>query len=596
MNSETPESTGRSLETRTAVDRPSVYQWREYLPLVLVLGLVAAVYFPGLTNEFVWVDHSEIIEKKVLIRSPQDLVELLWDDHNPDGYYRPVYNAIQSLDAVVWGLNPFGFHLSSLALHLLNVALAFFLARYGGFRSLWAGLLAGLWALHPVNSATVGLVHAKADLLVVSSLGGSLLLFLRGQRSQMRWPQSWSWSLALLFVGLYAKENAFLYPAAFISFFLLRSRGTAQPRRLQLYASIVVTVAVLAITHRFLVLPLDVSGSSLDLQERMLTFLTVYSDYAFKLFLFVDASVVDTVTQFSAMESLPRGLYLLSALLLSGIQLFLVVKVPRLRKWILLYNLALLPVAQIIPTLHFREDRFLYLPSLGFVALCVEGASLAVERAHRRGFLPRMLARSVVPILVLIGLGCGMLTLREVRTFENDETFLLKEVRRNPDFLEGLSHLGKYYERRGEYERAERYYRACLASRPGIVSYVDRDGLILNFSFTLLAQGKAQEAYDLIEQRGDEVGQAAHRAHLSYNRAVAAFKLGRHDEALAGFRAYGVNHPDDADCQFLTGVCAMRLGANQVARDAFEAYLFRNPRAHDRPLVEKYLRTIDQAK
>ena len=565
--------------------------------MFLVLGLVAAVYLPGLTNEFVWVDHREIIEKQVLITSPRDLVELLWDDHTPDGYYRPSYNIIQSLDAAVWGLNPLGFHLSSLALHLLNVTLVFLLARHGGFRHLWTGLLAGLWGLHPVHAATVGLVHAKADLLVVSFLAGSLLLFLLGQRSEKRWPNSFSWSLALLLAGLYAKENAFLYPVAFISFVLLRPPRADRPHgitRIKLYTSLVGVFAVLAITHRFLVLPLNVHGFSLNLQERMLTFLTVYSDYAFKLFLLLDPSVADTVTPFSALGTPLKVRYLLSFLLLLGIQVFLVVTQPRLRKWILLYNLALLPVAQIIPTLHFREDRFLYLPSVGFIALCVEGACVAAERLNSRRSLPRILGRGMAAALVLIGLGCGTLTLREVRTFKNDETFLQKEVLRNPDFLEGLAHLGKYYERRGEYERAERYYRACLFPRPDIVSYVDREGLILSYSFALLAQGKAQQAYDFIGHCGSEIGQEEHREHLSYNRAVAAYKLGRYDEALPSFLAYRAKHPTDADCQFLTGVCAMRLGENRIARDAFEAYLFLNPRVHDRLLVEEHLRAIDQ--
>ena len=153
---------------------------RFLLTLLAVLACVGAVYSTGLKNGFVWLDHFEIVEGALTVDSLDGALALFGDARNFVGYHRPIYNLLHSLDRALFGLAPLGFQLSSRLLHLANVTLVLALARRLGWSLRWAGLLALLFGLHPLNTACAGLIHAKADLFVFTAMAGALALFLGG--------------------------------------------------------------------------------------------------------------------------------------------------------------------------------------------------------------------------------------------------------------------------------------------------------------------------------------------------------------------------------------------------------------------------------
>ena len=81
--------------------------------------LAAIVYLNALSNPFVYDDHRMVVENTGI----QDLADLraivLLEPT------RPLINFSYAVDYGVWGLNPFGFHLTNLLLHVLNVMLLF---------------------------------------------------------------------------------------------------------------------------------------------------------------------------------------------------------------------------------------------------------------------------------------------------------------------------------------------------------------------------------------------------------------------------------------------------------------------------------------
>ncbi len=116
---------------------------------------------------------------------------------------------------------------------------------------------------------------------------------------------------------------------------------------------------------------------------------------------------------------------------------------------------------------------------------------------------------------------------------------------------------------------------------------------MVNLSAILVARKKAREAYDLAVASETRVGDAKVREELRYNKAVAAFQLGRYGEALQGLSTYAEGHPEDASCHFLAGVSAFRLGRDATARRAFATYLALRPQALDREMVEGVLAEIE---
>ncbi|MFN0060637.1 MAG: hypothetical protein ACKVX7_19455 [Planctomycetota bacterium] len=159
--------------------------WSCGAALTLVV-MIAIPYASGLTNGFVWIDDDEIVQGRLLAKSWADVPALFVEDRNFSGYHRPIYNLIHSLDFAIWKLDPWGYHFSSLVLHLVNAILVFMLLRQCNSTYAVAFASALLWALHPINTAAVGLIHAKADLFVTTSLLAASMCAVRNLSTKVR--------------------------------------------------------------------------------------------------------------------------------------------------------------------------------------------------------------------------------------------------------------------------------------------------------------------------------------------------------------------------------------------------------------------------
>src|SRR3990172_11612100 len=85
--------------------------------------------------------------------------------HFFNGDYLPLTYLSLSLDHVIWGLNPLGYHLTNIMLHSLNAILLYFFLVEITQKSSLSLFAAALWAAHPVNVEAVVLVsHPKTFL------------------------------------------------------------------------------------------------------------------------------------------------------------------------------------------------------------------------------------------------------------------------------------------------------------------------------------------------------------------------------------------------------------------------------------------------
>src|SRR3954464_9749849 len=139
--------------------------------IALLLAIVA--YRGALTNPFVYDDHLVIVENPSITKLSDVRAIALHD------VKRPLVNFSYALDYAVWGLAPYGYHATSLLLHLLNIGLLFAFARRasadhdeGSGSRLVAGrefavafTAAVLLAVHPLMTQAVGYISARADLL-----------------------------------------------------------------------------------------------------------------------------------------------------------------------------------------------------------------------------------------------------------------------------------------------------------------------------------------------------------------------------------------------------------------------------------------------
>ena len=192
--------------------------------LLLVL-LTLLVYSFSLGNGFVWDDYLNIVDN-IAVKSwsnfpqlfshryltyPEDLVHL--QDRNV-GFgelsYRPVTTATYFLDYSIWKLNPFGFHLTSLVLHVINVLLVFWLAGSIFPRRIEAFGTAVIFAVHPIQSEAVMVASFREDLLALLFYLLAFISYIRHRQTQRTgWPIV---SLVCYFLALFSKEMAITLP------------------------------------------------------------------------------------------------------------------------------------------------------------------------------------------------------------------------------------------------------------------------------------------------------------------------------------------------------------------------------------------------
>ena len=89
----------------------------------LAADLAVLVYLNALPHPFVYDDLVGVVGNPALVdgAGPLEVVR--------QNVFRPVVNLSFALDHALWGFRPVGYHLTSVLLHALNVALLFVLAR-----------------------------------------------------------------------------------------------------------------------------------------------------------------------------------------------------------------------------------------------------------------------------------------------------------------------------------------------------------------------------------------------------------------------------------------------------------------------------------
>src|SRR5215467_10675448 len=170
-------------------------------------AMAVLVYANALHNRFVYDDYHTVIENES-IRSLANLRAIFWHDVT-----RPIVNFSYAVDRALWGPAPFGFHLTSVLLHALNVVLLFALARRVRLDVIPAFAAAALLAVHPMMTEAVGYVSGRSEVLCAAFLLIALLCanrWLYGPEERRgRWL---GLSLAAWAAALMTKETAAMFP------------------------------------------------------------------------------------------------------------------------------------------------------------------------------------------------------------------------------------------------------------------------------------------------------------------------------------------------------------------------------------------------
>src|SRR5262245_21296924 len=199
-------------------------QWA--LP-ILVVVLTTAAFYPVLQNKFVnWDDYKNIVENPHYRGLGRTNIRWMFTTFHM-GHYQPLTWVTWGFDYVLWGMNPFGYHLTSLILHAATAVAFFFMAREllsiatGSAETpaaVWVGAATAalVFALHPLRVESVAWATERRDVLSGLFYTLTILAYLYAwRRKKLR--AGWYWlTLGLFLCAILSKSITVTLPAVLL--------------------------------------------------------------------------------------------------------------------------------------------------------------------------------------------------------------------------------------------------------------------------------------------------------------------------------------------------------------------------------------------
>jgi len=198
---------------------------------IAALAITLLVYVRCLRNAFVYDDHL-LVELNPYIGQWamvwRSFVTDAWWFHNPrdlpqSAYYRPLQNVWAAANYHLFGIAPQGWHITSIAVHLIAVWSVFQIARELT-RSRWTPIIAAtLFGVLPIHAEAVVWPAAIAIPVCTVLQLAAFLVFIRGERQEC--PTQ---VLALLFyaLALLTHESATVFPLIAVAYVVLLTPST----------------------------------------------------------------------------------------------------------------------------------------------------------------------------------------------------------------------------------------------------------------------------------------------------------------------------------------------------------------------------------
>ncbi|HEU4343969.1 MAG TPA: tetratricopeptide repeat protein [Candidatus Binatia bacterium] len=541
------------------------------VPVIVALATSAA-FFPALGNEFVrWDDDKNLLDNPHYRGLGWSQLRWMFSTFLM-GHYQPLSWVTFGFDYLLWGMNPFGYHLTNLILHAANAVLFYFIARRllsaalfvpEGEKPWQLGFSAGgaalLFAIHPLRVESVAWVTERRDVLSGFFYLATLYCYLRAACRPPASGQRWWLGAALVgyTLSLLSKGTAMTLPAVLLLLDIyplgrLKTRlwnGFKPEFRVVLTEKLpfVVLAGVFAIIALFA----QHTGEALkSLQQYNLISRSMQIFYGLTFYLWKTL----LPTGLSPIYELPidfepwAGAFLLSAVstvLISLVLYFLRQRWPAaLASWVY-YIILLAPVSGIAQSgPQLVADRYSYLACLSW-PLLLGGwffRSWPAPENNRTQQLP-LIAASIALGLSLITM--SLLTWSQNQVWRNTQTLWQHAIAVTPYSSIAYYNLGRTFETKNDMDEAVESYRRALSINPEYAkAHINLAGLLARKGIETEAIAHYRRALEirpdnagarnnlgvLLEMQGDVEAALAEfqkALHIDPNFDKAFFNLGK---------------------------------------------------------------------
>ncbi|MBU0759979.1 MAG: tetratricopeptide repeat protein [Candidatus Omnitrophica bacterium] len=438
---------------------------------ILILALMTvAVFAPSLSNNFTWDDKFLVVDN-LYIKSwsylPEIFTKQLYQgSYTHSGFYRPLELVSFALDYAVWGLNPFGYHLTSLLFHVSNAILVYLILIALGSLCGLAFLAAALFAVSPPISGITYYISARSDLLMAFFLFLSFLLFIQYRREK----NAVIYILSILaFTFSFLSKEMGLMLVLFLALEIFRSGKNSRkdficitPYVVILVIYVIARITALNFNKGEGLLLDDTITASVPLWRRVLTDVKIVPKYLGLLLFPYGLHMEWFVEPVRCLMQLD----VIVSLAVCGLVVLLIKKLRKLGSHLAVFGsmwflAGLLPVLNIYPISVFFGEGWLYVPSVGFyMVLAALFETIIFPKAGRK--FGGVLAGCAVIYYSLFTLSYGKVWESGISLFSN----VLKYEQKSPLIHSTYNNLGVAYYDDGEPDQAIRCYKKSIELNP----------------------------------------------------------------------------------------------------------------------------------
>lgn len=371
--------------------------------------------------------------------------------------YRPAFISFLCVENQIFGISPAGFHFLNVAMYWLLAVLIFRLLTliFPSLHFYYRALITVLFIIHPIHTEVVANVKSQDELLATLGCVMALYYFIRRTDAGAGRGRYLIFSLLGFLLALFSKESSFAFVAIFpLSIFLFRGRPILGSLKESLYyfaaAGFFLFVRHLAISD--INIPYETSAMENVLYaaktpSELLGTKMEIAFYYLRMMVFPYPMSWDYSFNQIPVVTMAHAIPILSLLLYAAIGFLFfwnIRKQPAVSFAIAFFVALSVPTASLFfPNGTTFADRFLFMPSLGFIMALVyiAASSLGFDLRDPSPAVKKVIMLTVVVLL----LPCSWLTISRAADWKDNFAVFSSGARNSPNSSRTNEGLGTMY-------------------------------------------------------------------------------------------------------------------------------------------------------
>ncbi len=514
---------------------------------IIILAVIPLiVFFPSLFFGYTKLDDTVLIKENIENLSKIENIPSFFQKPYLDYYYRPIVTLSFSLNALIFGQDLFGYHLTNIFLHIINVLLIYKLLQKLNFSFSAAFFGALVFSLFPTVVPAVVWVPGRNDLLLmtfflISFLCLSTRLFI--------------FSPIFFLLALLTKETAIIFVLVFGLYYVLFEK-----RRQWMHLFVFAGYGLIVITYWLFVMRVlgNVRLPILSYVVQFFRNLTFYIPFIGELFFPYRLSFLKHIDD--------ANIWVGGAAIIFFLVFVAIFRMKNMRVFILGFSIVILSFLPVLAYLtsqegydvYFVANRY-YVPFLGIILIL--WSTRFWEKIPQK--LKKIKVVSIIMMLILGIISTGVsFRYRDVLSFWNNE------VKASPNSFRANYKYGLMLYEKKRYGEALSYFLRAEEISP-------EDAKLPSFiGSTYFHLGLNEKALYYLERA---LLFEPKDADLQFEVGLLYYKEGKITPAKFHFLQSLLFNPNKKLVNYNLGVLALKLGQKGEARTYFERELLVNP-------------------